>query len=117
MLPKKSKIDRISFPPHSEKKHIWSGPSLRIYCYPSGSNQKHFAIVVSKKQFSSHVEKNRFKRRVSDAILTHKNVFDHVPFAKFVFYPTKSVQFLSNKDIRESLTGFLKEYAPQVHIY
>ena len=117
MLPKKLKIDRVSFPTHVEKKRIWNGVSLRIYCYPSSDRQKCFATVVTKKKFSTHVKKNLFKRRVSDAIHAHKDVFERVPFAKFVFYPTKPVQFLSNKDIRESLIDFLKEYAPQVHTY
>ncbi len=117
MLPKKSKIDRSSFPTHLEKKHIWNGVSLRIYCYPSGDKKKRFAVVVSKKQFSTHVEKNLFKRRVSEAIVSHKNVFERISFSKFVFYPSKPIASLSNKDIKESLIDFLKEYAPQVHAY
>ena len=112
MLPKKLKIDRISFPSHKEKKYIWSGTALRIYCYPAVEKTRSFAVIVSKKQLSTHIAKNAFKRAVFNEVSLYQHVFNLTPFGKFVFYPITAVESISRNDIHETISVFLKEYVP-----
>ena len=112
MIPNKLKIGRPSFPSYREQKRVWAGKSIKICCYGEVSAQpQSFAVVVSKKQFSTHVQRNYFKRIVFNEIKRTMNVFKNTPFDKFVFYPIGNVEPLTPHGVEADVTDFLKQYA------
>lgn len=112
MIPQKLKISRPSFPPYREQKRAWTGNVIKISCYgEEGGTEQSFAVVVSKKQFSAHVQRNYFKRIVFNEIKRTINVFKNAPFGKFVFYPIGSVESITPHSIEIDVAGFVKQYA------
>ena len=112
MIPKKLKIGRPSYPSYREQKSLWVGKSIKICCYgETGATEQLFAVVVSKKQFSTHVQRNYFKRIVFSEIKRTVHVFKNVPFGKFVFYPIGNVEPITTLSIEADVADFFKHHA------
>lgn len=109
MLPKGRKLTRKVFPRHTDANTTWNGEVLRIRAYIKTTPEAHarFAVVVSKKQYSSTADRNLFKRRVFAALLPHLSSFDRLRFGKYVIFPKNSVDTISYTQITRDIEEFV----------
>ena len=112
MLPSKQKIDRKSFPSFKDKKFVvWTGKSLRISCFSGKERHQQFAVVVSKKQYKTHVHRNYFKRVIFECIRHNKDKFSRISAQHIVFHPMQAVESITNEEIFSEVGVFLSTYA------
>ena len=110
MLPRTRTLTRKLFPRHTDANVLWNGKMLRIRCYVKRSPEStpRFAVVVSKKQYKTVVERNLFKRRVLSVIRLELPVFDRLRFGTYVIFPMLPVANIPHKgivaDIKELVT-------------
>lgn len=101
MLPRTRTLTRKLFPRHTDANVLWNGKVLRVRCYVKRSPESLpcFAVVVSKKQYKTIVDRNLFKRRALAVIGGELPVIDRLRFGTYVFFPTLPVANISHKDI------------------
>lgn len=113
MLPRERTLTRKLFPHHTDANVLWNGNVLRVRCYMKRSPEitPRFAVVVSKKQYKTVVERNLFKRRVLSVLRAELPVFDRLRFGVCVLYPKSPVANISYNDIVADIKELVAQYS------
>ena len=105
MIPRVQKISRSKFPLRREPYKQWNGDIFRFFCYSKTDLKENirFAVVISKKQYATIVERNLIKRRFFSAVSQYFPFFDDTPFGRCVAYPKREIAELTQKMINEEI--------------
>lgn len=105
MLPKNSRINTVRFNEIIKNgKNIGFGP---FYLKTLPNQEARFAVAVPKKIVKGAIKRHFIKRRVFNALKTHKNLF---PASDYVVFVNKEAIDLSNLEVSEKI----KEIANKV---
>jgi len=113
MLPRERTLTRKLFPRHTDANVLWNGKVLRVRCYVKRSPEviPRFAVVVSKKQYKTVVERNLFKRRVLSALRAELPSFDRLRFGAYVIFPVVPVTNIVYEDIASDVHALVSRSA------
>jgi len=113
MLPRERTLTRKLFPHHTDANVLWNGKVLRVRCYVKRSPEviPRFAVVVSKKQYKTVVERNLFKRRVLSALRAELPSFDRLRFGAYVIFPVVPVTNIVYEDIASDVRALISRSA------
>jgi ribonuclease P protein component len=117
MISHKFKITRSSFPEFTERKNVWTGDVFRVNLYLSKNpSNSQFAVVLSKKQYTSAAERNLFKRRFFSVIQNNSMLFKNNKYGRFVFFPRQKIQTYTFAQINNDIVQWIARLQNEDHI-
>lgn len=107
MLSRKNKIIRADLSGKKLPFSLWAGKVIKIRFSLLPLSSSKFAIVTSKKTYTTKPNRNLFKRRLFSLIKQHLHKIELGPHGYFLFFPLIHISKINQLSLKEDVDAFM----------